>query len=205
MSFLPPQFKDKNKTKPGAPAGSPLSASFDRWKLFLRFPLSPTENRRGSSCAECSRLGGCEVHQEPMGRSLSQGHLFAGGVQGLGEQGQGLRHSHQDACLSNTAQASTWQFWELLVSDRFCLKKKHTKKTTKKNQIIAYTGEDVSKGNSHSLLWECKIAQQCWKIWHLLIKLNIHLPYIPVILYLNVYIDFIHNYQLLEINTGHAL
>lgn len=68
--------------------------------------------------------------QEQMGQSLSHGHLFAGGVQGvpgtgggLGGQGQGLKHSHWDACLSNTAQASTWQFWELLVSDRFCLKK----------------------------------------------------------------------------------
>lgn len=41
----------------------------------------------------------------------------------MGGGGQGLKESHLHTCLSNTAQASTWQFWEFLVLDGYCLKK----------------------------------------------------------------------------------
>lgn len=38
---------------------------------------------------------------------------------------QGLKNSHLDTCLSSIAEASTWQFWEFLVPDRYCLKNNH--------------------------------------------------------------------------------
>lgn len=86
MSFLPPQFKDKNKTKPGSTL---LTACFllplTGESFSSSSPLSPTENRRGSSflCRNALGLGDVRFHREQMGQSLSHGHLFAGGVQGV--------------------------------------------------------------------------------------------------------------------------
>jgi hypothetical protein len=43
-------------------------------------------------------------------------------------------------------------------------------------------------GNHHTLLWECKLVQLLWKtIWRHLGKLNINLPYDPVIPLLGIY------------------
>jgi hypothetical protein len=44
------------------------------------------------------------------------------------------------------------------------------------------------KRNPHTLWWECKLVHLLWKkIWRLLKKLSIDLPYDPIILLLGLY------------------
>jgi hypothetical protein len=51
--------------------------------------------------------------------------------------------------------------------------------------------------NHYTLLVECKLAQPLWKtIWRFLKKLEIELPYDPVILFLGIYPK--------ECTTGHS-
>jgi hypothetical protein len=47
----------------------------------------------------------------------------------------------------------------------------------------------VGKKNPHTCWWECKLVQQPWKrVWQLLKKLKIDLPYDPAILLLGIFL-----------------
>ena len=75
-------------------------------------------------------------------------------------------------------------------------------KTTVKNHLtpvrVAIINKSTNKcwrgcGGKGTLLhcwWECKVIQPLWKtVWQYLRKLNIELPYVPVILLLGIYPD----------------